>query len=50
MNSLENARYRLRIAGGFLVEARQDVELERWRSAVGNGVHGFDAAKQREIS
>jgi len=28
--------YRLRLATGFLLEAEQDVELERWRSAVDN--------------
>lgn len=28
------SRYRLRLAQGFLEEARQDVALERWRSAV----------------
>lgn len=30
----EQARYRLKLARGFLEEARQDTELERWRSAV----------------
>jgi HEPN domain-containing protein len=30
----EQARYRLRLARGFLEEARQDTELKRWRSAV----------------
>jgi HEPN domain-containing protein len=30
----EHARYRLKLARGFLEEARQDAELERWRSAV----------------
>ncbi len=32
----EEARYRLRLAQGFLGEARQDVELRRWRSCVDN--------------
>ncbi|MBU0491726.1 MAG: HEPN domain-containing protein [Chloroflexi bacterium] len=31
-----NAEYRLRVAQGFLGEARQDVNLERWRSAMDN--------------
>lgn len=31
-----DAEYRLRVAAGFLDEARQDVELCRWRSAVDN--------------
>ncbi|MBA2442503.1 MAG: HEPN domain-containing protein [Rubrobacter sp.] len=30
----EQAAYRLRLARGFLEEARQDAGLERWRSAV----------------
>jgi HEPN domain-containing protein len=30
----EQAAYRLELARGFLEEARQDAELERWRSAV----------------
>jgi len=32
----DEARYRLRLATGFLEEARQDVGLERWRSCVDN--------------
>ena len=34
MNSIEDAKYRLRVAKGFLAEARQDFELGRWRSCV----------------
>ncbi|PKN27463.1 MAG: hypothetical protein CVU64_15890 [Deltaproteobacteria bacterium HGW-Deltaproteobacteria-21] len=30
------AVYRLKVAKGFLAEASQDLELERWRSAVDN--------------
>ena len=30
------ARFRLKLAGGFLEEARQDIDLERWRSCVDN--------------
>ncbi len=30
----QDAEYRLEVAQGFLGEARQDVGLERWRSAV----------------
>lgn len=30
----EQAAYRLELARGFLEEARQDIDLERWRSAV----------------
>ncbi|GIV84818.1 MAG: hypothetical protein KatS3mg052_1825 [Candidatus Roseilinea sp.] len=36
MNNPE-AHYRLRLAEGFLEEARQDVDLKRWRSALDNG-------------
>lgn len=36
MQSTEDARYRLRLASGFLTEARQDVQLGRWRSCVDN--------------
>ena len=32
----QDAAYRLKLAQGFLNEARQDVGLERWRSAVDN--------------
>jgi len=32
----QDARYRLRVAQGFLEEARQDVALNRWRAAVDN--------------
>lgn len=36
MNGAKDASYRLRLAQGFLAEARQDTQLERWRSAVDN--------------
>ncbi len=36
MTGNADARYRLKVAQGFLNEARQDVELLRWRSAVDN--------------
>lgn len=36
VNSQSQASYRLRLAEGFLGEARQDVELGRWRSAIDN--------------
>ena len=36
MQSSEDARYRLRLTAGFLDEARQDVQLARWRSCVDN--------------
>ncbi len=34
MNSIADAKFRLKIAEGFLAEARQDFELGRWRSCV----------------
>lgn len=36
MKSLPESRYRLRLAQGFLEEARQDMALGRWRAAVDN--------------
>jgi HEPN domain-containing protein len=36
MTASESVRYRLALAAGFLVEARQDKELQRWRSCVDN--------------
>ena len=36
MTSTEERRYRLRLAQGFLEEARQDLGLRRWRSCVDN--------------
>lgn len=36
MNSVDEVRYRLELAEGFLNEARQDLELKRFRSCVDN--------------
>ena len=36
MNCKEEAHYRLRLAEGFLIEAKQDLSLSRWRSCVDN--------------
>ncbi len=36
MNQARHVSYRLRLAEGFLEEARQDVGLGRWRSAIDN--------------
>lgn len=36
MQSTEQVRYRLRLAEGFLEEARQDISSQRWRSCVDN--------------
>lgn len=36
MNSSNDTAYRLALAKGFLAEAEQDLQLERWRSCVDN--------------
>lgn len=36
MTEKEQVSYRLKLARGFLNEARQDVDLQRWRSTVDN--------------
>jgi len=36
VNSLDDVRYRLDLAGGFLKEAEEDFGLKRWRSCVDN--------------
>lgn len=36
MASAEDAQYRLKLSRGFLIEARQDIALRRWRSCVDN--------------
>ena len=36
MRAFEDVAYRLALAEGFLAEARQDVDLQRWRSCVDN--------------
>ncbi len=37
MREFDDVTYRLALAEGFLIEAEQDMELERWRSCVDNG-------------
>lgn len=36
MDSASDAEYRLRLAGGFLAEAEEDLRSSRWRSCVDN--------------
>jgi HEPN domain-containing protein len=36
MRSLHETDYRFRVAQGFLTEARQDIDLGRWRSTMDN--------------
>jgi hypothetical protein len=45
-----DAQYRLKVAQGFLVEARQDVDLGRWRSAVDNAQLAVENAAKAVLS
>ena len=45
-----DARYRLKVAQGFLDEAHQDVELKRWRSAVDNAQLAVENAAKAVLS
>jgi HEPN domain-containing protein len=45
-----NADYRLKLAFGFLQEARQDVELARWRSAVDNAQLAVENAAKAALA
>lgn len=45
-----SARYRLRLALGFLKEARQDVDLARWRSAVDNAQLAVENAAKSALA
>ena len=36
MNSIDDVKYRLSLAKGFLGEAEEDLKLKRWRSCVDN--------------
>lgn len=50
MKSLSGARYRFAVAQGFLREARQDVELQRWRSAVDNAQLAVENAAKTALA
>ena len=50
MESGRDAHYRLRLAEGFLREAEQDCELERWRSAVDNSQLAVENAAKAVLS
>jgi HEPN domain-containing protein len=50
MNSADHVRYRLRLADGFLAEARQDVELSRWRSAIDNAQLAIENAAKAVLA
>jgi HEPN domain-containing protein len=42
--------YRLKLAQGFLQEARQDVDLQRWRSAMDNAQLAVENAAKSTLS
>jgi HEPN domain-containing protein len=44
MTADDQVSYRLRLAQGFLNEARQDVDLQRWRSAMDNAQLSVESA------
>ncbi len=44
------AEYRLNLAEGFLVEARQDLHLERWRSCVDNSQLAVENAAKATLA
>ena len=50
MTGGQDAAYRLRVAEGFLEEARQDVELGRWRSAVDNSQLAVENAAKAALA
>ena len=50
MTGDEDAAYRLRMAQGFLDEARQDVELGRWQSAVDNSQLAVENAAKAALA
>ncbi len=50
MNGVKDAGYRLRLAQGFLAEARQDIPLARWRSAVDNAQLAIENAAKAVLA
>jgi len=46
----DEARYRIRLAEGFLQEARQDVALQRWRSCVDNSQLAVENAAKAALA
>jgi HEPN domain-containing protein len=48
--AFESALYRLKIAQGFLGESRQDVQIDRWRSAVDNAQLAVENSTKAVIS
>lgn len=50
MNKSKQVDYRLRLAQGFLDEARQDIDLSRWRSAMDNAQLSVENAAKAALS
>lgn len=50
MQVTDEARYRLRLAEGFLQEARQDIALQRWRSCVDNSQLAVENAAKAALA
>ncbi|MDW8234594.1 MAG: nucleotidyltransferase domain-containing protein [Roseiflexaceae bacterium] len=46
----QSAAYRLKLASGFVTEARQDIDLQRWRSAVDNAQLASENAAKSVLS
>ncbi len=50
MQVADEVRYRQRLAEGFLGEARQDVELKRWRSCIDNSQLAVENAAKAALA
>ena len=50
MNKSKQVDYRLRLAQGFLDEARQDIDLSRWRSAMDNAQLSVENAAKAALA
>lgn len=50
MNATDDIAYRLALAKGFLIEAEQDMLLERWRSCVDNSQLAVENAGKTALS
>jgi HEPN domain-containing protein len=50
MRSADETDYRLRLAEGFLAEARQDVALQRWRSCADNSQLAVENAAKAALA
>jgi HEPN domain-containing protein len=50
MDSASDAEYRLRLAGGFLAEAEEDLRSSRWRSCVDDAQLAVENAAKSVIA